>query len=192
MQSGETRIHRIRLEAFVRLEALAHRDDPVDRQQAVQRLIVELGADNKRDGIVRTSRDHATQHGREGDFERWGGYAPDGCVGWIAPCPLLQRCRDVVAIEPATPPIREGRRHRPTSRIEEAPGQRGIRLLLAIRCPAAGVRVEARLDGREEIAIDDGLVPAGMRPPLVDDQAEIDSVAQQLKERATAERPAAG
>ena len=55
MQSGETRIHRIRLEAFVRLEALAHRDDPVDRQQAVQRLIVELGADNKRDGIVRTA-----------------------------------------------------------------------------------------------------------------------------------------
>ena len=110
MQSGETRIHRIRLEAFVRLEAFAHRDDPVDRQQAVQRLIVELGADNKRDGIVRTSRDQATQHGREGDFERWGGYAPDGCVGWIAPCPLLQRCRDVVAIEPATPPIREERR----------------------------------------------------------------------------------
>ena len=64
--------------------------------------------------------------------------------------------------------------------------------MLTIRCPAAGVRVEPRLDGREEIAIDDGLVPAGMRPPLVDDQAAIDSVAQQLKERATAERPAAG
>ncbi len=150
----------------MRLEALAHRGDPVDRQQAVQRLIVELGADNKRDGIVRTSRDHATQHGRKGDFERWGGYAPDGCVGWIAPCPLLQRCRDVVAIEPATPPIREGRRHRPTNRIEEAPGQRGIRLLLTIRCPAAGVRVEACLDSLEETGIDDGLVPAGMRPPL--------------------------
>ena len=70
MQPGETRIHRIRLEAFVGLEALAHRGDPVDRQQAVQRLIVELGADHKRDGIVRTSRDHATQRGREGDFER--------------------------------------------------------------------------------------------------------------------------
>ena len=63
---------------------------------------------------------------------------------------------------------------------------------LSERLPAAGVRVEARLDGREEIAIDDGLVPARMRPPLVDDQAAIDSVAQQLKERATAERPAAG
>ena len=61
MQSGETCIRRIRLDPFVGLEALAHRDDPVDRQQAVQRLIVELGADNKRDGIVRTSRDHATQ-----------------------------------------------------------------------------------------------------------------------------------
>ena len=105
---------------------------------------------------------------------------------------LLQRCRDVVAIEPATPPIREGRRHRPTIRIEEAPGQRGIRLLRPLRCSAAGVRVEPRLDGREEIAIDDGLVPAGMRPPLVDDHAAIDSVAQQVKERATAERPAAG
>ena len=48
MQSGETRIHRIRLDPFVGLEALAHRDDPVDRQQAVQRLIVELGADGPR------------------------------------------------------------------------------------------------------------------------------------------------
>ena len=66
MQPGETRIHRIRLDPFVGLEALAHRGDPVDRQQAVQRLIVEFGADNKRDGIVRTSRDHATQHGRAG------------------------------------------------------------------------------------------------------------------------------
>ena len=192
MQSGETRIHRIRLDPFVGLEALAHRDDPVDRQQAVQRLIVELGADNKRDGSVRTSRDHATQHGREGDFERWRSDPPDGCVGLIAPCTLLKRCRDVVAIELATPPIREGRRHRPTIRVEEAPGQRGIRLLLPIRCATASVRVEACLDGLEEIGIDDGVVPARMRPPLVDDHAAIDSVPQQVKERAAAERPAAG
>ena len=34
MQSGETRIHRIRLEAFVRLEPLAHRGDPVDARLA--------------------------------------------------------------------------------------------------------------------------------------------------------------
>ena len=107
MQPGETRIHRIRLDPFVRLEALADRDDPVDRQQAVQRPIVEFGAGDKRDGIVRTSRDHATQHGREVGFERWCGDTPDCCVRRIAPCTLLKRCRDVIAIELATPPIGE-------------------------------------------------------------------------------------
>ena len=109
-----------------------------------------------------------------------------------APCTLLKRCRDVVAIELAASPLGEGRRHRPTIRIEEAPGQRGIHLLLPIRCTTAGVRVEARLDGLEEVGIDDGLMPARMRPPLVDDHAAIDSVPQHLKERATAERSAAG
>ena len=98
MQPGETRIHRIRLDPFVRLEALADRDDPVDRQQAVQRPIVEFGAGDKRDGIIRTSRDHATQHSREVGFERWCGDTPDCCVRRIAPCTLLKRCRDVIAI----------------------------------------------------------------------------------------------
>ena len=88
MQPGETRIHRIRLDPFVRLEALADRDDPVDRQQAVQRPIVEFGAGDKRDGIIRTSRDHATQHSREVGFERWRGDTPDCCVRRIAPCTL--------------------------------------------------------------------------------------------------------
>ena len=103
-QPGETRVHRIRLDPFVRLEALAHRDDPVDRQQAVQRLIVELGADNKRDGIVRTSRDQATQHGRKGDFERWGGYAADCCVGWISALPLRCSGAEASLVIDAMPP----------------------------------------------------------------------------------------
>ena len=83
MQPGEACIHRIRLDPFVGLEALAHRDDPVDRQQAVQRPIVEFGADNKRDGIIRTSRDQATQHSREVGFERCCGDTPDCCVGRV-------------------------------------------------------------------------------------------------------------
>ena len=156
------------------------RDSGGDFSDAVVRLIQAQAAGTaadasstaaveaaKRDGIVRTSRDHATQHGREVGFERWCGDTPDCCVGWIAPCPLLQRCRDIVAIELATPPIREGRRHRLTIRVEEAPGQRGIRLLLTIRCPTASVRVEARLNSLEEIAIDDGLVSARMHPGIV-------------------------
>ena len=47
MQPGETRIRRIRFDALMALEALAHRDEPVDRQQAVQRPIVEFGADRQ-------------------------------------------------------------------------------------------------------------------------------------------------
>ena len=66
------------------------------------------------------------------------------------------------------------------------------RLLLPLRCTTASVRIDARLDSLEEISINDGLVSAWMHPSLVDDHAEIEPVPQQLKERAAAERPAAG
>ena len=78
-----------------------------------------------------------------------------------------------------------------------SPGWPGV-VALTLPCagkssaPAAGVRVEACLDSLEETGIDDGVVPARMRPPLVDDHAAIDLVPQQVKERAAAERPAAG
>jgi hypothetical protein len=101
--------------------------------------------------------------------------------------PLHDVLADIVTIQPSRL-AGVGRGHRNTIRPEQSPLQQCWRLRPCAGRPAARALFENGMNPVPELAVDDGLVLAGIRDALVHGVADVDPVVQDSIENALVEQ----
>jgi len=107
-------------------------------------------------------------------------------------CTLLERGGHIVAIEPARAALRKGRTHRLASGIEQLGRKRRLgHPGLGRHTVSPGLRIKQGAHALKQVGAKDGIMFAFVDRAAMNNLAQIDAVAQQMKQGAAAERLAA-
>lgn len=119
-------------------------------------------------------------------------HAAKDAVSAIKLAALLQRRRDVIAIDLAASPVAKGRAHAVAVRVVDKPLERQIRRPQRSIPVGHDVGFQPLLDRLEQICVDDGRMTPRHGGVAVDDLTEIDAVLEQVEQGPAAVGDAAG